>query len=186
LLIFAQAESLQRFTRSWWSSAAADRIRRSLVRVSIALVLAVTLAVHPVLAHYASSQRAVVDALYANTTEGGLLVCNAFSTKKYLSAVYGKRTYRNRGPFRGPDEALGPGDISVAGVVDARTAGRVVQLALLDREDSGLRQLDAEWNTLFLAELASRCDLALRFDRSLGEAGRLRIWDVMACHAAPL
>jgi hypothetical protein len=78
---------------------------------------------------------------------------------------------------------MGPQDISVAEIVALRNAGRAIDLALLDRNESGLRRLDADWNMAFYNELAPKCDLAPKIDRLFGSCGRLRVWEILGCRS---
>lgn len=141
-------------------------LKRNLEGMLFLSAAGLSIAVHPLIHHLSKRQAALVQALYASTDSGALLVTEPGGTAKYLNGLYGSRTWADK-------LAVPPDQLA------AHLRRGSVQLVFLERNDSEYWRSMARLNQKYVDDASARCELQTRLDLTTGD--RLRVLDVRKC-----
>jgi hypothetical protein len=173
VIVIALAEVVPRL---WRSSVVGrtSRLNRLITPVACVIALGVYLegsTAHWYLGSWSAKQRAIVEAIYANTSERAAIVDDDLSSSKFINELYGKRTAVDYRTMK-PDDL--PRLLKVHGAV---------QLALLYRQDSEFWKQHSVAKDQFMATAAAVCKLDPVLDQAFTATDRLKVWNVRSCGA---
>lgn len=175
ILIIAYSEVLPRF----WSKLSAHYSYRTTTAISMVIKVCITLwvglvflssfSVHPFMQGWASFQLAMKQAIYANTTENGVIVSEPDGKiNKFVNRFYGKRLVVTI-------DDLKPEDIPLV-----LKLHRNIQLVFINRSDSEYHLKQAIGNEEFVAAVNKYCRVRLIYDKIYTPTDHLKIWDIKA------